>query len=141
LFKLRDACPADLFIRVLGASPQICITKTKDQCKIQKYKSSRLVRSNHNCGVCSEEVLRSWAAGLLHLHVWIVTPRQLLKEPATLLQDRVRTHRIAIASANRSMRADARVDTGIAVSGRRLAHIAHAGGAPIKTRNGDVEMW
>lgn len=85
-------------------------------------------------------MLRTWAAGVLHLYVRVVPPWQILKESATFLQNGVRTNRCTIARGDRSMGANAGVDTWIAISWRRMAYIAYACRAPIETRNGDVEV-
>lgn len=81
------------------------------------------------------------ASKLLHLNIWIVTPWQTLKKPAAFLEHRVRAHRVAVAAANRSMSANARIHTWITVAWSCLAHVAHTCWSIVKAWHCNIEVW
>lgn len=66
----------------------------------------RVVLSHHKSHVAIQEEFCTWTAGFLHLHGWVVTEWELLKQPAAFLQYAIRTDIIAVAGADRTMGAN-----------------------------------
>lgn len=110
-------------------------------CQDQQLRLYSLPLNEYSCSVRSEKVLYTWTTSFFHLHIGIIAPWQLLKQPATLLQYMVRTDRVTIASADWSVGTNSRVHTWITVSWRCLAHVADTCWAIIKAWDSDVEMW